>query len=163
MLTITVGVTLQGFGRLALARVYMKTERAINEVQNRARVQVADRDRSGSRDNRDGGATEDDDERRSLLKLNGSSSSIGNTFFQGEFLANTGHRRQACRNIESLTGGKRLLGLPHRISCALALGPSEYAIAGCSVAYTKSSCRWSPFTKHEIHSRVAYQRASSSS
>lgn len=81
MMTITVGVALQGFGRFALARMYMKTERVINEVQGRAPGQVADGNRSGNGASRRG-RVEEDSERPSLLKLNGLSSSIGDVIFQ---------------------------------------------------------------------------------
>lgn len=81
ILTVTVGVLLQGFGRVALARMYTKTERVINEVKTRAYDRVEDGDTVGGGPSRRCGE-EENSERRSLLKLNGLSSSIGDVISQ---------------------------------------------------------------------------------
>lgn len=90
------GVGLQGFGRLALAKVYVKTEAVINEAADAAPASEADRIstssgrnddprgvdgsgcRGGARGGSGGGAVSERREDSSgLLKLNGVSSSIG--------------------------------------------------------------------------------------
>lgn len=78
--TLFTGVVIQGYGRLVLARLYIKTERVIDEVQARGRDENGDREiRTGERavGINSGRATEHDGERSSQLVLNGLSSSIG--------------------------------------------------------------------------------------
>lgn len=84
ILTIITGVILQGFGRLALARVYVKTERVIHEVQANASAGGGDGGGSSSRaairrDSNSGtsAARTENEDTKSFLKLNPLSSSIG--------------------------------------------------------------------------------------
>lgn len=86
----TTGVGLQGFGRLALARVYMKTEKVVNEAYAASEADGFDgrNDQAGEGEGRSGGGREggggdggsgavSPDLRPGYLKLNRVSSSIG--------------------------------------------------------------------------------------
>lgn len=79
VLTITTGVILQGLGRLALAKIYMKTEQVIEKVQAQARARQAGERTGDPGGSLNGNQTEDQggDERKGKVKLNGVSASIG--------------------------------------------------------------------------------------
>lgn len=80
LLTVTTGVVLQGFGRLVLARAYLRVEHILNSIQ--ARTTEEDTECEGSfvgDDVHGSGQTgvESEGGRKLLLKLNGVSSSLG--------------------------------------------------------------------------------------
>lgn len=79
-MTVTTGVVLQGFGRLALARAYLRVEHVLNSIHARATREEAESEGSFLGDGVNGSGrtrVESEGGRKLFLKLNGVSSSLG--------------------------------------------------------------------------------------